>query len=53
MYDNGSSSQLMLCLLEYSNEVDDGSCVDWAVVLWPVDVLILTYHTTFIDLARA
>ena len=41
MYDNGSSSQLELCLLEYSDEVNDGSCVDWAVVLWPVKALIL------------
>ena len=32
-YDNGSSSQLELCLLEYSAEVNDGSCIDWAVVL--------------------
>jgi len=41
MYDNGSSSQLELCLLGYSDEVNDGSCVYWAVVLWPVKVLIL------------
>jgi len=41
MYNNVSSSQLELCLLEYSDEVNDGSCVDWAVVLWPVNVLIL------------
>ena len=39
MYDNGSSSQLEL--LEYSDEVNDCSCIDWAVVLWPVNVLIL------------
>jgi len=39
MYDNGSSSQLEL--LEYSDEVNDGSCIDWAMVLWPVNVLIL------------
>ena len=32
-YDNGFSSQLELCLLEYSDEVNDGSCIDWAVVL--------------------
>ena len=42
-----------LCLLEYSDEVNDGSCIDWAVVLWPVNVLILTYHMTFINIARA
>jgi len=41
MYDNVSSSQLELGLLEYFDEVNDGSCVDWAVVLWPVIVLIL------------
>ena len=29
MYDNGSSSHLELCLLEYSTEINDGSCVDW------------------------
>ena len=40
MYDNGSSSQLELCLLEYSDEVNDGNCVDWAVVLWPVNVVL-------------
>jgi len=40
-YDNGSFPQLELCLLEYSDEVNDGSCIDWAVVLWPVNVLIL------------
>ena len=33
MYDNGSSSQLELCLLEYSDETNDSSCIDWAVVL--------------------
>ena len=53
MYDNGPSSQLEPCLLQYSNEINDGSYVDWAVVLSQVKVLILTHHTTSIDLARA
>ena len=53
MYDNGSSSQLELCLLQYSDEINDGSCVDRAVVILHVKVLILTHHTTSIDLARA
>jgi len=47
------SVERQLCLLEYSDEVNDGSCIDWAVVLWPLNVLILTYHTTFINIARA
>ena len=53
MYDNGSSSQLELCLLQYSDEINDGSCVDWAAVLSQLKVLILTHHTTSIDLACA
>ena len=53
MYNDGSTTQLALCLLQHSDEVDNGSCIGWTMVFRPVNVLKMAHHTAFIDLGAS
>lgn len=48
--DNGTSSVLMLGLLQDSNEVNDSCTVGWSCVLCPLCVLVVLQHPTLIHL---
>ena len=53
MYDDGSTTQLALCLLQDSDEVDNGSCIGWTMVFRPVNILEMAHHSAFIDLGAS
>lgn len=50
--DDRTSAIPVLCLLQYSNEINDGGTVRRNGLLQPLSVLVVLQHTTLVDLGN-